>query len=176
MKIHRAFQIISTPLGEMFIQSINDQLTHCDFIEGKNTLALQTIMQHESFHLDTPILSETQRQLQNYFKGKLTQFDLPLAVHGTKFQQKVWQALQTIAYGKTASYADIARQIQSPKAVRAVGAANGKNSLAIIVPCHRVIGSNGSLTGYAGGLDRKKALLHLEQTTVSLVSRMSENG
>lgn len=164
MKNRRAFQIIATPLGDMLIQSINEQLTHCDFLDGKNYLSLQNIKKQKNYCRETTLLAETQHQLQQYFNGELHQFDLPLGAQGTTFQQKVWRTLQTIAYGETNSYADIATKIHSPKAVRAVGSANGKNPLAIIVPCHRVIGSNGSLTGYAGGLDRKKALLHLEQS------------
>ncbi|SNY53989.1 methylated-DNA-[protein]-cysteine S-methyltransferase [Arsukibacterium tuosuense] len=102
-------------------------------------------------------------QLQQYFAGNLRQFSLPLATTGTTFQQQVWQALCKLPFGQTCSYADIARQIANPKAVRAVGAANGKNPIAIVVPCHRVIGANGTLTGYAGGLDNKAWLLAHEQ-------------
>ena len=102
-------------------------------------------------------------QLQQYFAGSLTRFSLPLAAAGTAFQQQVWQALSQLSFGQTCSYADIARAIANPKAVRAVGAANGKNPIAIVVPCHRVIGANGTLTGYAGGLDNKAWLLAHEQ-------------
>lgn len=101
-------------------------------------------------------------QLQEYFAGSRETFDLLQDVTGTVFQQKVWQALTTIPYGKTVSYQDIADTIGSPKAVRAVGLANGKNPLSIVVPCHRVIGKNGQLTGYAGGIERKLELLKLE--------------
>lgn len=113
---------------------------------------------------ETPsaMTSQACAQLQEYFAGKRTTFDLPLAASGTTFQQQVWQALLTIPYGKTCSYGDIARAIGNPKGVRAVGLANGKNPLAIVVPCHRVIGANGKLTGYAGGLNRKQQLLALE--------------
>lgn len=102
-------------------------------------------------------------QMQDYLNGRLRQFDLPLAPKGTVFQQLVWQQLLNIEYGKTASYLDIATAIYNPKACRAVGAANGKNPIAIVIPCHRIIGANGSLTGYAGGLPRKSFLLALEQ-------------
>lgn len=101
-------------------------------------------------------------QLTDYFAGTRRDFDLPLLQAGTDFQQQVWRALQAIPYGQTRSYADIARQIGSPAAVRAVGAANGRNRIAIVIPCHRVIGADGTLTGYAGGLDRKEVLLKLE--------------
>jgi methylated-DNA-[protein]-cysteine S-methyltransferase len=107
---------------------------------------------------------QTVEQLQEYFAGKRTQFDLSLNAKGTDFQQQVWQQLTTIEYGQTCSYADIAKGIDNPKAVRAVGAANGRNPLTIVVPCHRVIGSNGSLIGYAWGTSIKAGLLELEQT------------
>jgi methylated-DNA-[protein]-cysteine S-methyltransferase len=112
---------------------------------------------------DHPVLVETERQLRAYFAGKLRRFSLPLDFQGTAFQQSVWQALLTIPFGETRSYAEIARQIGRPKAVRAVGAANGRNPISIVAPCHRVIGSNGALTGYAGGLAAKQHLLGLER-------------
>ena len=109
------------------------------------------------------ILSLAIKQLERYFDGKLKQFDLPLDPIGTPFQRKVWAELRKIPYGETRSYRDIARALQNEKAVRAVGTANGRNPLSIIVPCHRVIASNGSLAGYAGGLERKAKLLELER-------------
>lgn len=102
-------------------------------------------------------------QLVAYFNGSLTQFDLPLQIQGTDFQQRVWQALKTIPYGTTVSYGELAQQMGQPKASRAVGLANGRNPLAIVVPCHRVIGANGKLTGYGGGLERKQWLLNHER-------------
>lgn len=108
------------------------------------------------------VLGETANQLRVYFTGKLSTFDLPLDLNGTPFQQKVWAALLTIPYGQTRSYSEIARQIGHPSAYRAVGAANGRNPLSIVVPCHRAIGANGSLTGFAGGLEIKRKLLALE--------------
>ncbi len=109
-----------------------------------------------------PVLLETERQLNEYFAGKRQRFSVTFDCAGTEFQKKVWQALAAIPFGETRSYAGIAKQIGRPKAVRAVGAANGKNPISIIVPCHRVIGSNGKLTGFAGGLPTKEALLKLE--------------
>lgn len=109
-----------------------------------------------------PVLVETERQLKDYFAGNLRKFTLQLDFVGTEFQKKVWQALLTIPFGETRSYADIAKQVGSPKAVRAVGAANSKNPISIIAPCHRVIGSNGKLTGFAGGLEAKELLLSIE--------------
>ncbi|QOW47068.1 MULTISPECIES: methylated-DNA--[protein]-cysteine S-methyltransferase [Acinetobacter] len=109
-----------------------------------------------------PILLETQKQLNEYFAGQRQKFDVPLDFEGTEFQQKVWQALLTIPFGETRSYKDIAEQIGNVKAVRAVGAANGKNPISIIAPCHRVVGANGKLVGFAGGLENKDVLLKLE--------------
>ncbi|MEM8660838.1 MAG: methylated-DNA--[protein]-cysteine S-methyltransferase [Pseudomonadota bacterium] len=108
------------------------------------------------------VLAMAVQQLQEYFEGDRKTFDLPLAPEGTNFQLSVWRALQAIPWGTVCSYADIARVIKRPTAVRAVGAANGRNPLPIVVPCHRVIGSDGSLTGFAGGLDMKRQLLDLE--------------
>ncbi len=112
---------------------------------------------------DHPILLATQKQLSEYFAGQRQHFDLPLTFEGTDFQQKVWQALLSIPFAETRSYRDIAAQIGNVKAVRAVGAANGKNPISIIAPCHRVIGASGQLVGFAGGLNNKHILLQLEQ-------------
>jgi methylated-DNA-[protein]-cysteine S-methyltransferase len=111
---------------------------------------------------DHRVLEETERQLIAYFSGRLDRFNLPLDFRGTDFQKSVWAALLTIPYGETRSYAAIARAIGRPAAVRAVGAANGRNPISIVAPCHRVIGADGSLTGFAGGLDAKRFLLGLE--------------
>jgi methylated-DNA-[protein]-cysteine S-methyltransferase len=110
-----------------------------------------------------PVLVEAERQLSEYFAGERTQFALPLDVAGTPFQRQVWEALRSIPYGETRSYSEIAAQIGSPRAVRAVGAANGRNPLSIVAPCHRVIGSSGQLTGFAGGLEVKARLLAFER-------------
>lgn len=109
-----------------------------------------------------PFLIEAEQQLKTYFAGKLTQFTVPLDFKGTEFQKSVWQALLTIPFGETRTYGEIARQIGKPTAFRAVGAANGKNPISIIAPCHRVVGSTGDLTGFAGGLAAKKHLLAME--------------
>jgi methylated-DNA-[protein]-cysteine S-methyltransferase len=110
-----------------------------------------------------PVLQAAERQLQDYFAGHRQAFDLPLDLsHGTPFQRQVWDALRDIPAGRTAGYAELAQRIDAPQAARAVGAAVGRNPISIIVPCHRVLGAGGSLTGYAGGLDRKRALLDLE--------------
>ncbi|WP_445940390.1 methylated-DNA--[protein]-cysteine S-methyltransferase [Pseudomonas sp.] len=116
----------------------------------------------EHWRSATDELDKVRRQLDEYFAGRRQRFELPLAPQGTAFQQAVWQALQAIPFGRTSCYSDLAAEIARPKAVRAVGAANGANPIAIIIPCHRVIGRDGSLTGYAGGLPRKALLLKLE--------------
>jgi methylated-DNA-[protein]-cysteine S-methyltransferase len=112
---------------------------------------------------DTAPLAAAARQLAEYFAGQRTEFDLPLEMAGTDFQRRVWAALRQIPYGETVSYGELARGLGKASASRAVGLANGKNPFAVVVPCHRVVGSDGSLTGYGGGLDRKRFLLALEQ-------------
>jgi AraC family transcriptional regulator of adaptative response/methylated-DNA-[protein]-cysteine methyltransferase len=121
------------------------QRLNCIFVPGKNR-----------------IIQQCEIELGQYFEGKLKEFTLPLLVPGTDFQNKVWLELQTIPYGKTNSYSDLARKMENPQAVRAVARANGDNRIAIIIPCHRVIGTDGSLTGYGGGLWRKQRMLELE--------------
>jgi methylated-DNA-[protein]-cysteine S-methyltransferase len=116
---------------------------------------------------DHPVLVETERQLREYFAGRRRQFTLPLDVAGTAFQRKVWEALMTIPFGEKRSYGEVAAQIGSPGAARAVGAASGRNPVSIVTPCHRVVGSNGALTGFAGGLDVKTKLLSYEESAHS---------
>lgn len=123
-----------------------------------------------------PLLREAAAQLRAYFTGALRRFTLPLDLQGTPFQLRVWRELETIPYGEFRSYADVAAAIGSPKAVRAVGAANGANPAAIVVPCHRVIGSSGKLTGYGGGLPLKKRLLDLESCAVPLFRSQDDPG
>jgi methylated-DNA-[protein]-cysteine S-methyltransferase len=118
---------------------------------------------------DKAPFAEVIRQLQAYFDGKLREFDLPLAPQGTEFQLRVWNSLRSIPYGETISYAELAQMIGNPQAVRAVGLANGSNPIPIIIPCHRVIGSNGSLTGFGGGISNKRKLLALESRQLSLL-------
>ena len=116
---------------------------------------------------DHPVLVEAERQLEQYFAGRRTRFALPLDLSGTPFQRKVWSALLTIPFGETRSYAQIARQIGNPGAARAVGAAVGRNPVSVVAPCHRVVGSSGALTGFAGGLEAKAQLLALEGAGVT---------
>lgn len=146
-------EYFDSSLGKIKVTASNKGITSILFVkQGEEILAASPN------HLTELACTE----LQQYFTGQLKQFSLPLDVSGTQFQQQVWQALLSIPYGTTCSYADIANRLNNPKAVRAVGAANGKNPVSIVVPCHRVIGANGRLTGYAGGLDRKERLLNLE--------------
>lgn len=145
--------VLASPVGPLGLEAQGERITRIDL---------------RSPHAPTPaplmgVLAEASRQLTAYFAGHLRAFDLPLGPAGTPFQLEVWQALQTIPYGETWSYRDLARRINRPAAVRAVGAANGQNPLPIVIPCHRVIGSDGKLVGFGGGLDMKRALLALEQ-------------
>lgn len=149
------------------------QVFYCPSPIGELTLAQQDgALTHLLFgHVDfphaqteeTPLLAETRRQLEEYFAGSRRTFTIPLRPQGTPFREKVWQALLTIPYAQTRTYQDIAMQINAPKAVRAVGSANHHNPISILIPCHRVIGKNGSLTGYGGGLPAKQFLLELER-------------
>lgn len=148
------FTYYQSPIGKMTIQASDSGLLGIWF--ETHTTQPDELGQQNDAH---PILAMTIGQLQEYFNGERVTFSVPLAAKGTPFQQKVWQALTTIPFGQTWSYQDLANAIDNPKAVRAVGLANGKNPISVIVPCHRVIGKNGKLTGYAGGIERKKQLL-----------------
>ena len=155
-----AFMEMASPVGTLKLVA-NDTALVAVLWENENPKRVRLAELIEQ--VNHPILLETQKQLNEYFAGKRQQFDLPLDFEGTEFQQKVWQALLTIPFGQTRSYRDIAQQVGNVKAVRAVGAANGKNPISIIAPCHRVVGANGKLIGFAGGLDNKEILLKLEK-------------
>ena len=142
----------SSPVGILEIKSTECYITQLLFKEYAGT----------SSDVIPGVLKECIRQLDEYFSGNLQNFSLPLAPEGTHFQQSVWKALQTIPYGQTISYKQLAEKVENPKACRAVGTANGRNPIAIIIPCHRVIAADGSLGGYAGGLDTKTTLLRIE--------------
>ena len=147
-----------SPLGPLLLVGTGEALTGIWLPSGRDR------RDPEPSWIESPrAFREAVRQLDAYFAGKLRQFDLPLAPGGTPFQQRVWQALLGIPYGETVSYGQLARSIDRPSAFRAVGSANGQNPLSIVVPCHRVIGSNGQLVGYGGGLPVKSALLELER-------------
>lgn len=145
--------------GPLLIAIERDGLRHVEFVQGE-----RPVQPAPEWRRDDLALAPFVEQFEAYFAGRLRRFDLPMAARGTPFQQSVWRALCDIPYGETVSYLDIANAIGNPKAVRAVGAANGQNPLSIIVPCHRVIGRNGALTGYGGGLPIKRWLLALEQS------------
>ena len=146
-----------TPIGELLLAGDDDGLAMIGFPQG----SMRRDPESDWIYNEKPLASACQ-QLGEYFSGKRKSFDLPLQFDGTEFQVSVLKALQDIPYGETVSYGEIARRIGKPKAVRAVGAANGRNPLPIVLPCHRVIGSSGDLTGFGGGLDTKEALLRLE--------------
>ena len=162
------FKIIPSPVGELRLVASERGLAAILWHKertGRYHLPLPLTEDHNN-----PILVETERQLSEYFAGTRRQFALQLNVSGTEFQRKVWAALLTIPFGETRSYSQIAHQIGNPAAVRAVGAANGRNPLAIITPCHRVIGAGGQLTGFAGGLGVKQHLLQFENQQLMVLA------
>ena len=148
---------LATPIGDLLLAGDDDALALVSFPEG----SMRRDPDDNWIYNEKPFAAARQ-QLTEYFAGERQEFDLPLKLSGTEFQLSVLEALQKIPYGETTSYSDIAHRIGRPKAVRAVGAANGRNPTPIIVPCHRVIGSHGDLTGFGGGLETKEALLRLE--------------
>ncbi|MCP9759915.1 methylated-DNA--[protein]-cysteine S-methyltransferase [Aquitalea sp. S1-19] len=165
---HIAIDYVKTPLGELVLGAWGEQLCLCDWryrkmrarIDARITHQLDAVM-HET---PTPVIELAKRQLADYFAGTRRHFELPLLMAGSDFQRRVWHALLEVPYGAKASYLALATRMGRPEAVRAVASANGANALAIIVPCHRIIGSDGELTGYAGGLEAKRKLLALESS------------
>src|SRR5260370_30721934 len=159
-----SYTTIESPVGPLLVGGDELGLRRVSFENGK-----QSTPPRAERKLDKEPFAEVISQLQAYFRGELKEFDLPLAMEGTEFQLRVWNALRAIPYGETVSYAQLAERIGKPKAVRAVGSANGSNPIPIIVPCHRVIGSDGSLTGFGGGLSTKRILLELENKQLNLL-------
>ena len=155
---------IETPIGPLLIAGDDAGLRFLLFSRGRKPVETEA-----GWEPDRGLLKEPVKQLTAYFAGRLRAFDVPLAPQGTPFQMEVWRSLCDIPYGETTSYGELARRIGNPKAVRAVGLANGSNPISIIIPCHRVIGSNGSLVGYGGGLPIKQALLALERGQTRLL-------
>lgn len=161
-----------TPIGQLRLESDGEAICGLFFPRDQHPdLALEL---EDSKGI--AVLEDATRQLQEYFGGWRKQFDLPLAMSGTAFQKEVWRDLLKIPFGETISYGQLARRIGKEKAVRAVGLANGRNPLSIVVPCHRVIGSNGTLTGYGGGLENKEYLLRLEGSLLSATKGISSVG
>lgn len=159
------YTVMKSPVGDITLVADKENLCAIYFPNQKPDRVKFPDLGKKDSHR---VLKSAVKQLKAYFSGKNVEFDLPLRPVGTEFQEQVWKALRSIGYGKTVSYSDIANKIKRPKAVRAVGAAIGKNPLSIMIPCHRVIGSNGKLTGFAGGLSTKEFLLNLEDKTDSL--------
>ena len=159
-------EYFKTPIGELILGSFNDKLCLCDWryrkmrssIDSRLTKGINARYVEES----SAIVDETKSQLTQYFKGEKQKFEIPLLLIGTDFQKEVWNALLEIPYGKTNTYLQLAKELNNENAIRAVAAANGANAISIIIPCHRIIGSNGDLVGYAGGLEAKMKLLKLE--------------
>jgi len=159
------YTYMQTPIGRLLLAGDDAGLRRISFPEGKGAVEPEP-----EWRRDDKPLRDVARQLQAYFNGDLREFDVPLRMEGTPFQRGVWRALQDIPYGETISYGELARRIGNPKGSRAVGLANGRNPIPIVVPCHRVIGANGSLTGFGGGLRTKEILLGLERKQLSLLA------
>jgi methylated-DNA-[protein]-cysteine S-methyltransferase len=157
-KMSAYFTEFSSPIGVIQLRGTDEALTGVYMEKHRHEP-----VQPEGAVRDEGPLREAQRELEEYFAGERREFSVAVAAAGTPFQMKVWEALRAIPYGEAISYGELARRIGQPKAVRAVGLANGRNPISIIVPCHRVIGANGTLTGYGGGLERKRFLLALER-------------
>lgn len=163
-----AYEEWQSPIGMITIVADNEKLYSFQYgsFKQNETELIQWSKKYQlptSFIHQSPVIDEAIKQLTEYFNGERKQFSVDYVLHGTSFQKKVWHALSEIPYGKTCSYQDIARKIGTEKAVRAVGGANNKNPISIIIPCHRVIGKNGKMVGYGGGLDKKEYLLKLEE-------------
>jgi len=153
-----AASVMDSPVGRLYLAATDDGLTHVLFVAQMDREP-RTVARTAAA---TRIVKETERQLAAYFAGRRREFDVPLAPVGTEFQREAWKALADVPFGETISYAELAKRMNRPRAVRAVGAANGANPIPIILPCHRVIGADGTLTGYGGGLETKRRLLSLE--------------
>lgn len=164
------YRTVESPIGELLLTSDGAAVTGIYMDGGKGSPHPEP-----NWSRDDERLAAAAEQLAEYFAGSRITFDLRLAPRGTAFQRRVWSALREIPYGETISYGDLARRIGQPSAVRAVGLANGRNPISIVVPCHRVIGADGSLTGYGGGLDRKRVLLDLEARVSCGTRRLESN-
>ena len=157
------YQDIDSPIGRLRLIADGDRLVSIWFEHGRDAARAAACEPLDLEERSSEVLERTREQLEEYFAGRRQQFDLPLDPRGTDFQRRVWQRLRSIAYGETTTYGALARELGDPGASRAVGLANGSNPLPIVIPCHRVIGADGSLTGFGGGLPVKQALLELER-------------
>lgn len=166
-------QYYQSPCGELILGSFENELCMCDWTSENRRAAIDKRIKmtlHANYKISTSeVIQKTIQQLDEYFARKRKTFDIPLLFVGTEFQKTVWRELLHIPYGTTASYGELSEKIGNPKAVRAVAASNGANAISILVPCHRIIGSNHKLTGYAGGLEAKKLLLELETPNIRLL-------
>ena len=164
MKNSRIYQDMDSPVGRLRLIAAGDQLVGIWFEHGRDAQRHADSTDQELLQPgSSPVLDRTRQQLEEYFRGERREFDLPLAPEGPEFQQRVWQRLLRIQYGATTTYGALAQSLGNPNASRAVGLANGSNPIPIVIPCHRVIGANGALTGFGGGLPIKSALLELER-------------
>jgi methylated-DNA-[protein]-cysteine S-methyltransferase len=152
------YTTMDSPIGELLLLGDGEALHGLHMQQGRRPVRISP-----RWERSPAALGDVRTQLCEYFAGERTAFDTPLAMHGSEFERRVWSALREIPYGETASYGEIARRVGRPSAARAVGMANGRNPIAVIVPCHRVIGADGTLTGYGGGLECKRLLLELER-------------
>jgi methylated-DNA-[protein]-cysteine S-methyltransferase len=157
------YTTVESPIGELLLLSDGDALHGLHMQDGRRPIRVA-----DDWRRAEQPFAEARRQLDEYFAGDRVEFELPLAATGSDFELLVWRALEEIPYGETTSYGELARRIGHPDRARAVGAANGRNPISIVVPCHRVIGADGKLVGYGGGLERKRYLLELEQGTLRL--------
>ncbi|MFT3886317.1 MAG: methylated-DNA--[protein]-cysteine S-methyltransferase [Flavobacteriales bacterium] len=168
--------VFATPYGELLLGAHGDALCLCDWRHRRRREAVDARIQRSLGAAYgegmSPVIEVAMEQLEGYFRGERTVFDVPLRMAGTPFQCRVWEALMTVPYGTTETYASLTAKVAEPTAIRAVAAANGANSLSILVPCHRIIGSSGELVGYAGGLSAKRKLLELEG--ISLASEQPD--
>ncbi len=169
-----SIQYFKNNYGELIIGSFRDQLCLCDWRYRKMRANIDKRIQRECLATyveeSCELISETIEQLNEYFAGERKEFSIPLLLIGTDFQKQVWNTLRTVSYGETDSYIGLSERMNNPKAIRAVATANGANAISIIIPCHRIIGKDGDLVGYAGGLDAKRKLLELEKKNKDKIS------
>jgi methylated-DNA-[protein]-cysteine S-methyltransferase len=161
------YSVMKSPIGDLVLISNGEALTGLVMNMHKDEVAGS-----QDWKRDDRLLAPVRKQLEEYFAGERMEFDVPLEVEGTEFQKRAWAELRRIPYGETISYSEQARRMGKPAAVRAVGSANGRNMISIIIPCHRVIGADGSLAGFGGGIERKRALLELEARVLERAARL----